>query len=61
MILVISSHITNRFEYVLDFIKDCYPELNFQIANSIDDIDMKDEDIVIEYNPSQTVKKSISF
>ena len=46
MILVISSHITNRFEYVLDFIKDCYPELNFQIANSIDDIDMKDEDIV---------------
>ena len=61
MILVISSHITNRFEYVLDFIKDCYPELNFQIANSIDDIDMKDEDIVIEYNPSQTVKKSIFF
>ena len=61
MILVISSHITNRLKYVLDFIGNCYPELDLQISNSMDGIAMKKGDILIEYNKTQTAPPSIFF
>lgn len=59
MILVISSHITNRFEYVLNFIKDCYPNLVFKWANSIGELDPTEGTILVEYNVKQTINDAI--
>jgi len=59
MILVISSYITNRLSYVLDFIQECYPNLDINLLKpeQVEHIDK--ECIVIEYGEKKQQAESI--